>query len=198
MISSDISVYTESPFWSRLLKYFEIKEHLPQGYGQGQKVISREAVHKGWAGLALCHTHTCHCPAAGSGRQVPPHFLCSPLLGDRDPQCATGTEPSLSKDFFHLWFRDAAKGQSGHFWWDDSAGLSSSERFIRGEIPLPGPLVAECKQHKHKRQIHPYTTIVRCISLPTQSMCHMNCFCMNWKSPSLHLIYMYLRGGRVG
>lgn len=30
-----------------------------------------------WAGLVLCQTHTCHCPAAGSGRQVPPHSVAS-------------------------------------------------------------------------------------------------------------------------
>lgn len=98
----------------------------------------------GWP-CPVSDTHTCCCPAAGSGRRVPPHFLCGPLRGDRDPQCATGTEPFLSKGFFHLWFRDAAKGQSDdNFWWHDSAGLGSNERFIRGEIPLPGPLATEC------------------------------------------------------
>lgn len=67
-----------------LLKYSAGKEHLPQGYAQGQKGILREAVHEGWAGLALCQSHTCYCPAAGSGRQVPPHFLCG---GQRPSVC---------------------------------------------------------------------------------------------------------------
>lgn len=68
-----------------------------------------------------------------------------PLVGDTVPQCVTGTEPSLSKGFFYLWFRDTDKEHSGdNFWWHDQAGLGSSGKFIRGEIPLPGPLATEC------------------------------------------------------
>lgn len=55
--------------------------------GKGRKQFWGK-LHKGWAGLALCQTHTCYCCAADSGRQVPPDFPCDPLSGDRDPQCA--------------------------------------------------------------------------------------------------------------
>lgn len=92
---------------------------------QEQKAILRKAA-QGGAGWP--------CPVSEAPLPL------QPLVGVTAPlHCKGRAIPKLG--FLHPQFRDAAKKQSGdNFWWHDEAGLGSSERFIRGEMPLPGLL----------------------------------------------------------